>query len=59
MAEEMDKGTKFVIGAAVGGAGLSFAILYNYPQKYWIPWFFILAGSMGTTIMVGAYMFSD
>ena len=59
MAEEMDKGTKFLIGSGVSGVALSVLVLYNYPQKYWIPWVLTIMGCAGTTTVGGWYFFTD
>jgi hypothetical protein len=59
MSEPMDEGTKTIIGMAVTAGALGGLVLYNYPQKYWIPWLFILVGSAGTSAIGGWYFFAD
>ena len=59
MAEEMDAGTKFLIGVGVSAGALAGIVIYNYPQKYWIPWLLIGMGCGGTTGLVGFFMFLD
>ena len=55
----MDQGTKMIMGTSATAAGLYIAILYNYPQKYWIPWLFIIMGSAGTSFVGAWYFLSD
>ena len=55
----MDAGTKFLITTGGVAGCLSVLILYNYPQKYWIPLLFIIMGSAGTSALGGWYFFAD
>jgi hypothetical protein len=59
MSEPMDAGTKFLITTGGVAGCLSVLILYNYPQKYWIPLLFIIMGSAGTSALGGWYFFAD
>jgi hypothetical protein len=59
MSEPMDAGTKFLIGATVSGVALGALVLYNYPQKYWIPWLIIIEGCVGTTMTVGFFVLKE
>ena len=59
MSEPMDEGTKRIMGTSAIAGALSIAILYNYPQKYWIPWLFIIMGSAGTSFVGAWYFLSD
>ena len=55
----MDAGTKFLIGVGISAGALAGIVIYNYPQKYWIPWLLIGMGCGGTTGLVGYFMLSD
>ena len=52
----MDDGTKNLVGIGVGGTALSVIVLYNYPQKYWIPWLLVLEGCFATVGFTGLYL---
>ena len=57
--EPMSEGTKFLIGTGFVTATFSVLVLYNYPQKYWIPWFLTIIGCAGTTTVGAWYFFTD
>ena len=59
MAEEMDAGTKFLIGVGISAGALAGIVIYNYPQKYWIPWLIIIEGCVGTTMTVGFFVLKE
>ena len=59
MSEPMDKGTKALIGVGISAGVLGGIVIYNYPQKYWIPWLLIGMGCGATTGLVGFFMFLD
>ena len=53
------KATDQLVSIFVSGGALSILVLYNYPQKYWIPWLLVIQGCLGTSAIGAFYFFGE